>query len=226
MPRYKLSLSLLFLYLLLIYPLSGMLPDWASFENGPLENAQVIVLLGGALLCIHFAHYSQGSPTHGMWLPSAGIFLILAFRELSWGRVFMVKGYSAIGEPIIPGSSEMPFHTAIHVGVGIAAVLCLYFLIRYAPWKRIFREIRLPLAQLALIITPCSIPCGIRSSKNWRSSSCTLPSATRRGIITGKLRRNNKSLHVKSLVALRQRGFFPIHIIPFFSFTEFIRTIK
>lgn len=152
MPRYKLSLSLLFLYLLLIYPLSGMLPDWASFENGPLENAQVIVLLGGALLCIHFAHYSQGSPTHGMWLPSAGIFLILAFRELSWGRVFMVKGYSAIGEPIIPGSSEMPFHTAIHVGVGIATVLCLYFLIRYAPWKRIFREIRLPLAQLALIV--------------------------------------------------------------------------
>lgn len=152
MPRYKLSLSLLFLYLLLIYPLSGMLPDWASFENGPLENAQVIVLLGGALLCIHFAHYSQGSPTHGMWLPSAGIFLILAFRELSWGRVFMVKGYSAIGEPIIPGSSEMPFHTAIHVGVGIAAVLCLYFLIRYAPWKRIFREIRLPWAQLALIV--------------------------------------------------------------------------
>ena len=152
MPRYKLSLSLLFLYLLLIYPLSGMLPDWASFENGPLENAQVIVLLGGALLCIHFAHYSQGSPTHGMWLPSAGIFLILAFRELSWGRVFMVKGYSAIGEPIIPGSSEMPFHTAIHVGVGIAAVLCLYFLIRYAPWKRIFKEIRLPWAQLALIV--------------------------------------------------------------------------
>lgn len=152
MPRYKLSLSLLFLYLLLIYPLSGMLPDWASFENGPLENAQVIVLLGGALLCIHFAHYSQGSPTHGMWLPSAVVFLILAFRELSWGRVFMVKGYSAIGEPIIPGSSEMPFHTAIHVGVGIAAVLCLYFLIRYAPWKRIFREIRLPLAQLALIV--------------------------------------------------------------------------
>lgn len=152
MPRYKLSLSLLFLYLLLIYPLSGMLPDWASFENGPLENAQVIVLLGGALLCIHFAHYSQGSPTHGMWLPSAVVFLILAFRELSWGRVFMVKGYSAIGEPIIPGSSEMPFHMAIHVGVGIAAVLCLYFLIRYAPWKRIFKEIRLPWAQLALIV--------------------------------------------------------------------------
>lgn len=152
MPRYKLSLSLLFLYLLLIYPLSGMLPDWASFENGPLENAQVIVLLGGALLCIHFSHYSQGSPTHGMWLPSAVVFLILAFRELSWGRVFMVKGYSAIGEPIIPGSSEMPFHTAIHVGVGIVAVLCLYFLIRYAPWKRIFREIRLPWAQLALIV--------------------------------------------------------------------------
>lgn len=149
---YRITLMLLILYALALVPFSAALPGWVSYENNLLENAQVIVLLGGALLCIHFAHYSQGSPTHGMWLPSAVVFLILAFRELSWGRVFMVKGYSAIGEPIIPGSSEMPFHTAIHVGVGIAAVLCLYFLIRYAPWKRIFREIRLPLAQLALIV--------------------------------------------------------------------------
>ena len=139
MPRYKLAFLLLFLYLLLIYPLSGMLPDWASFENGPLENAQVAVLVGGALLCAYFSRRTAGSHTHGMWLPSAGIFLILAFRELSWGRVFLVKGYTEIGEPILPGSSEMPFHTAIHVGVGIAAILCL-------------REIRLPWAQLALIV--------------------------------------------------------------------------
>ena len=133
MPRYKLAFLLLFLYLLLIYPLSGMLPDWASFENGPLENAQVAVLVGGALLCAYFSRRTAGSHTHGMWLPSAGIFLILAFRELSWGRVFLVKGYTEIGEPILPGSSEMPFHTAIHVGVGIAAILCLYFLVSGDP---------------------------------------------------------------------------------------------
>lgn len=152
MPRYKLSLSLLFLYLLLIYPLSGMLPDWASFENGPLENAQVIVLLGGALLCIHFAHYSQGSPTHGMWLPSAGIFLILAFRELSWGRVFMIKGYTDIGEPILIASRDMPFRTPIHVAIGIFAVLCLYCLVRHVPWKRILKDIPFPLMQILLIV--------------------------------------------------------------------------
>ena len=149
---YRATLALLILYALAIFPVSSLLPNWASFENGPLENAQVIVLLGGALMCAHFAHYTHRSPTHGMWLPSAGIFLILAFRELSWGRVFMVERYSEIGEPILIASSAMPYRTAIHAAVGIVAVLCLYLLIRHVPWKRLFKEIRLPWAQLALIV--------------------------------------------------------------------------
>lgn len=152
MPRYKLAFLLLFLYLLLIYPLSGMLPDWASFENGPLENAQVAVLVGGALLCAYFSRRTAGSHTHGMWLPSAGIFLILAFRELSWGRVFLIKGYSDIGEPILIASGDMPFRTPIHAAVGVFAVLCLYFLVRHAPWKCIFREISFPWLHLLLFL--------------------------------------------------------------------------
>ena len=148
---YRYSLISLFLYLLLIYPLSGTLPGWTSFENGPLETTQVIVLVGGALLCAYFSRCTLGSPTHGMWLPSAGIFLILAFRELSWGRVFMVERYSEVGEPILIASSAMPYRTAIHAAVAFMAVLCLYFLIRYVPWKRIFKEIRLPWPQLLLI---------------------------------------------------------------------------
>ena len=130
---YRITLALLILYALALVPFSSVLPGWMSYENSLLENAQVIVLLGGALLCVHFAHYSQGSPTHGMWLPSSGIFLILAFRELSWGRVFMVEGYTDIGEPILIASSAMPYRTAIHAAVGVFALLCLYFLARYVP---------------------------------------------------------------------------------------------
>lgn len=149
---YSLTLKLLLVYVLILIPLSAYLPAWTSFENNLFENAQVVVLLGGSLMCLCFARGTAGSPTHGMWLPSAGAFLILAFRELSWGRVFMIKGYTDIGEPILIASRDMPFRTPIHAAVGIFAVLCLYFLIRYAPWKRIWKEIHFPLTQMLLII--------------------------------------------------------------------------
>ena len=133
---------LLILYALLIFPVSGYLPAWTSFENNLFENAQVIVLLFGSLMCLQFSRQTAGSPTHGMWLPSAGAFLLLAFRELSWGRVFLIKGYSDIGEPILIASGDMPFR----------AVLCLYFLVRHAPWKCIFREISFPWLHLLLFL--------------------------------------------------------------------------
>lgn len=138
---YKYTGWLLVLFAVLILPVSGFLPDWVNFENGPIENTQVILLLGCALMCVKFARDTLSSPSHKMWLPSAGIFLILAARELSWGRVFFIKEYSAAGEPILIASSEMPFRTAIHGFIGVLAVLCLYGLIRFVPWKRIFRNL-------------------------------------------------------------------------------------
>ncbi len=149
---YKYTGWLLVLFAVLILPVSGFLPNWASFENGPIENTQVILLLGCALMCVKFARETLSSPSHKMWLPSAGIFLILAARELSWGRVFFIKEYSAAGEPILIASSEMPFRTAIHGCIGVLAVLCLYGLIRFVPWKRIFREISFPWIHLIAII--------------------------------------------------------------------------
>lgn len=149
---FSITKKLLILYLLILVPLSAYLPVWTSFENNLLENAQVIVLLGGSLMCLNFARKTSNSSTHGMWVPSAGIFLILAFRELSWGRVFMIKGYTDIGEPILIASRDMPFRTPIHVAIGIFAVLCLYCLVRHVPWKRILKDIPFPLMQILLIV--------------------------------------------------------------------------
>lgn len=144
--------GLLILYALLLYPVSGMLPDWASFENGPIENAQVLLLLLCGGMCVWFARHTLLSPAQKIWLPSAGIFLILALRELSWGRVFFIRAYSEAGEPILISSSEMPFYTAIHACVGFIAVLCLYFLVRFVPWKHIFKEIPFPWIHFLAII--------------------------------------------------------------------------
>lgn len=141
---YQWTSRLMVLYAILIYPVSGLLPDWVSFENGPIENAQVALLLLCSGVCISFARRPESAPFQRIWPPCAGIFLILAARELSWGRVFFVREYSTTGEPILIASSEMPFHTAIHAVVGFLSVFCLYCLIRFVPWKRIFHEIPFP----------------------------------------------------------------------------------
>lgn len=148
---HRASRALLLLYALALFPLSCLLPGWVSYENGPLENMEVLVLLGGALQSLYFSRLAQDSSTRGMWLPSAGVFLLLALRELSWGRVFMVQGYTDIGEPILIASSAMPYRTAIHAAAGVFALLCLCFLGRCAPWKRIFRRIPLPRFHLVLL---------------------------------------------------------------------------
>lgn len=156
---YRLTLWALVLYLALIYPLSGIFPDWVSFENGPVENLQVAVLLAGSLLCLSWRVRSKGN-LRLVWLSGAILFFILAFRELSWGRVFTPLGCAANGEPIFMAAADMPYRTEIHACVGALALLALYLLVRFAPWKKIVRRRLLPWPQLLLCVigmTLCTV---------------------------------------------------------------------
>lgn len=139
---------ILVLLLVAIYPLSGLLPGWTSFENGPIENAQVVVLLLFAFMCFQY-YRNLAVPHRKMWLPAGVVFLILAGRELSWGRVFFTTGYDPESGPLIIAASEMPFHTEIHAFVGVLSVLCLAGLIRWVPWRQVLRHI--PWGNLLLI---------------------------------------------------------------------------
>ena len=167
-PSFQYRFRLLLLYLLLIFPVSALLPYRFAFENGPIENAQAAILLGGALLCIRFSHVSLPS-IHRMWLAVSGLFLLLSLRELSWGRVFFVERYTTDGPVILP-AAEMPFYWEIHTAAGLLAAACLYGLIRCTPWRQIFHEFPLP-------------RCATRRSKSWLSSSCIVRCVTWHGII-------------------------------------------
>lgn len=149
-PSFRYSLHLLLLYLLLIFPVSALLPYRFAFENGPIENIQAAILLGGALLCVCFFRISHPG-IRGMWLAVSGLFLLLALRELSWGRVFFVERYTADGPVILP-AVEMPFYWEIHIAAGLLAAACLYGLIRCTPWRQIFHEFPLPRFHLVLLI--------------------------------------------------------------------------
>lgn len=45
----------------------------------------------------------------------------------------------------------MPYYTEIHAAVGVVLLLCLYGFVRYVPWKRVLKEIPLPLPEILLL---------------------------------------------------------------------------
>ena len=88
----------LLLALLVCLPLSAVLPAPWSREGGVLETLQVLVLLGGAALALRVYLRSRrnerpgqtGATGTGMLaLCAAPVWVLLAARELSWGRVWL-----------------------------------------------------------------------------------------------------------------------------------------
>ncbi|WP_228529807.1 hypothetical protein [Diaphorobacter caeni] len=70
-------------------PLSAALPSHWGWENGPLENAQVVLLLAGCLTALWAALRQTGRAARSLWWMAAMIWLILAGRELAWGAAFL-----------------------------------------------------------------------------------------------------------------------------------------
>lgn len=154
---YRYGAAVIWLWLALIFPVSAYLPDWVSFENGPVENAQVAVLLAFGVMCFYFGGQAAKIGGYRIWRPAGVIFWILAARELSWGRALMPIGYSETSGPILMASKDLPFYTEIHAAVGIMAAGSLYFIIRYTPWRRIFREIPFPWMNIAAAVVCMSL---------------------------------------------------------------------
>lgn len=67
-PHLRRTWRLLLLYALLIFPLSFVLPYWTNVENGPIENTQVLTLLGGCALCLRYGRSASLSLSR-MWHP-------------------------------------------------------------------------------------------------------------------------------------------------------------
>ncbi|RWR31780.1 hypothetical protein D2T29_09740 [Sinirhodobacter populi] len=69
-------------------PLSLFLPDWTSWENGPIEDAQTLVLLIGGIIALAYAARGQGRQKL-IWLAVVPVWFAMCARELSWGAVFL-----------------------------------------------------------------------------------------------------------------------------------------
>lgn len=81
--------GLLLLLLLAGKPLADRLPAQWGWENGVLENLQVLILLAGWAFALAVCKLDWKSPRALLALVVIPIWVVLVARELSWGAVFL-----------------------------------------------------------------------------------------------------------------------------------------
>ena len=126
-------------YLLLAYPLAVILPYELTWENGPIENLQVVVLLAACLVNArsYFRMKSLWYKREKMHLWQAVFFAMLAGRELSWGRVFVPTGMTEDG-PLFMVYTPMQ-HTILHGVLGVVFLWLVVQLVRWVPWSKVVK---------------------------------------------------------------------------------------
>ncbi|MER5170201.1 hypothetical protein [Thioclava sp. GXIMD2076] len=111
-------------------PLALWLPLWTSFENGPVETSQALLLLVGAGLSLRYARVPTQDARGGwFWLAAVPFWIGLALRELSWGAVFLAP--QSIGEHGPQFSSHVlwykPFVAPVMMALLVLAVVSFLY---------------------------------------------------------------------------------------------------
>lgn len=132
------------------FPLAKILPPQIGWENGFLENLQVVVLALGQFACIYtyIKHRTKVS------LGVASLMGLAIGRELSWGRVFRPTGlYNAEG----PLFFDYPpaAHLAIQILVAIWVMLTLWLLLTNIHWEQVW-QVKFPLIPF-LLMAACTL---------------------------------------------------------------------
>lgn len=114
--------------LLACYPLSSIVPSsWAN-EGALLESLQVLVLVGGGLLAMTIFLRRRPARIGVLALWVTPVWLILAGRELSWGRAWRASpGLDAAGLALPP--DPLPFQPLVWP----AAALLVGWMV-YSAW--------------------------------------------------------------------------------------------
>ena len=136
---YDLSLLIGTLLLAAAWPLSFALPVSISFENGPLENLQVVVLVLGGIYNLTLIRQSSDKQLADFHLWCAVFMIFMAFRELSWGRVFYPIKFEKTG-PVFVDMANFVWQTEAYAIIGIFIIFLAAFMLRNLPLKRMLHS--------------------------------------------------------------------------------------
>lgn len=143
--------TVLCMVLLFAILFAGLLPASWGQENGPIENTQVVLIMLTALIA--YQAYRRGAGTDAtkrLYLLAIPIIFIVAFRELSWGRVFYPNGHGGY-----LSLNTLWYGKFVYPTIGM--IFCLVLLKLYLKGldKEIIRWIkygRFPIVDIVMII--------------------------------------------------------------------------
>lgn len=135
-----------FIILALDWFISSSLPAEVGWENGIIENAQVVVLAMGVILSRSFACYCKKGGFRGV----TDIFLLMVGRELSWGRVFLTPTEVTDMGPCFPSMKTLAYWPVVYLCIGLLMLKILYNFYREIDWK-FYLQKPIPLGFLVII---------------------------------------------------------------------------
>lgn len=142
----RLWLGIMLLGLSLSYLVTKTLPVSFGWENGWLEDVQVVVLLTGALTALCFAlasnsNSSVGREAKGLAMALVPVWCLLAARELSWGAVLLPPvGFSEDGP--VYSSSLLWYKPAVYPAAALVLAGCAWVFARYRADRMVLRLVR------------------------------------------------------------------------------------
>ncbi|MCM2458418.1 hypothetical protein HGO37_23775 [Rhizobium sp. CG4] len=147
--------------LALSFACAGILPAWTGYENGPIENAQVLILLGGAVVAMVFAA-DQQSTLRWFWLAVIPLWIVMALRELSWGGVFMPALSVSEHGPYFSSSQLWYRSYIVPMLVAVSLLVAVLFIKAKGPHilKYLVTTRQLPYADIVLVILSMIISAG------------------------------------------------------------------
>ncbi|MDR6215754.1 hypothetical protein [Paracidovorax wautersii] len=152
-------LVLMLLGLALSYPAARLLPVSFGWENGWLEDLQVVVLLSGAVMAAVFARQvvgndGPGRAVKGLALVLVPVWCLLAAREMSWGAVFLPPvGFSEDGP--VYSSSVLWYKPAVYPLAAMVLAGCAWIFVRCRAYRVVLQLLRSPQfawAELAVLV--------------------------------------------------------------------------
>ena len=151
---YNLSIITGVIILILAWPLSFILPVSISFENAFLENLQVIVLVLGSIYNLILARQSRYKHVECFHIWCAVLMIFMAFRELSWGRVFYPIDLEETG-PVFVAMADFTWRNEVYVMMFMIILFLVVFMLRNLPLGRML-QCRLPILIIFAMIVAVS----------------------------------------------------------------------
>lgn len=126
--------------------IDAYVPPEFGYENGVIENIQVAVLLVGACVSIAKVRTSEDR-TRCLWIAGALFLLLMAGREISWGRVFFPPMENGNSPPV----KALPYGPIVYPLVGVTIVSIIILIIR-GRLVNYLRTYGIPMVPLILLL--------------------------------------------------------------------------